>query len=86
MKLNQIVSHNFSFVGNAAIFSPEDGNGIFWRNFSTYKSTWCHNPQQQLRQLHHREKLKCLLRVYKQSVIAWINLPLQETSYATCFL
>jgi hypothetical protein len=36
--------HNFSFLGNDAIFSPEDGDSMFLRNFgNTYESTQGHN-------------------------------------------
>jgi hypothetical protein len=35
MKLSQTVSHNFSFVGNTGIFSPEDGDSMFIRNIGT---------------------------------------------------
>jgi hypothetical protein len=35
-QLCRTVSYNFSFVGNAAIFSPEEGDRMFLRNVSIY--------------------------------------------------
>jgi hypothetical protein len=35
-KLIRTVSHNFSFVGNPVIFSPDDGDSMFLRNIGIY--------------------------------------------------
>jgi hypothetical protein len=39
-ELSRTVSHNFSFIGNAAIFSPEDGDSMFLRNGGIYLTVY----------------------------------------------
>jgi hypothetical protein len=54
-----VCCHSVSEEHTTSFFSPEDRGSMFLRNVvCTYKTTRCHNPENEHRHLHCRENLK----------------------------
>jgi hypothetical protein len=68
MKQSWAVSHSFSFVGNYANFSPEDGDRMFHQHFDIH--LWVCMASKPEQHCHHRyENLKFLLYVDEQEIV-----------------